>query len=44
MSPDPGGNVLTDHVMEDFTGERGGRVASCFPKELNNIEPLKKRV
>jgi len=41
VSPDAGGNVLTDHVMQDLTGERGGRVASCSQKEENNIFPVK---
>jgi len=42
VSPDPGGNVLTDHVMQDLTGERGGRVALCIQKEENNMRPVKR--
>jgi len=42
VSPDPGGNVLTDHAMQDLTGEWGGRVASCIQKEENNISPVKR--
>ena len=41
MSPDPGGNVLTDHVMQDLTGERGGRVVSWYQKEVDDIIPTK---
>ena len=42
MSPDPGGNVLADHAMQDLTGERGGRVAPCMQKEENDISPVKR--
>ena len=30
MSPDPGENVLTDHAMQELTGDRGGGVAPRF--------------
>jgi len=42
VSPDPGGNVLTDHVMQDLMGERGGRVTLYIQKEENDIIPVKR--
>jgi len=41
VSSDPGGNVLTDHAIQDLTGDRGGRVVSCIQKEANNTNPAK---